>query len=536
MIDIFRDTRRAAEIVSVLGRFGAGVILRWLGLSSDTEGGQQLTPERLRLALEALGPVFIKLGQILSTRRDLLGPEWADELTRLQTRVVPLPWDQMSARIEAGLGQPIDAVFAEFDTTPIGSASIGQVYRARLPGGEAVVVKVTRPGVADKVAADLQLLEQAVTHAERISPALRRYRPREMVQELARALTAELDLREEARNSTEVAANLAELPAVTIPGIFPDISSRDVLVQQMVDGIAPTDHAAIAAAGLDGPTLARNGAEAFMQMVLVDRVFHADPHPGNLFALTGNRVAFIDFGMVGRLGTARQRELVQLMRALVMRDAPGLAKVLATWGAAPQAQERLEGDSARFIARHGRNGLDLAQAVNDMMDIMRDNELGMPPDLVLLLKALATADGTMKLLDPQFDTISAARPFVERDMLAKLSGEALLERGRTLLEETAELATDAPQLVRGALSRISEGRLRAEISLSDGGDVARALERSGQRIATALVIAAFVIATAAQISGWGPEVMGMRLGAWAQLAGLILGGLWLLVIGGRRRG
>lgn len=532
MLHPLGDSKRSAEIAAVFTRFGGGVLLRSLGLGGTNGGEQTLTPERLRRALETLGPVFVKLGQILSTRRDLISAEWADELAKLQSSVGALPWDVMSPRIDALLGASKEDVFAEFDPEPIGSASIGQVYRARLKDGRAVVVKVTRPGQEALISADLRLLELAAAQAERFSPDLARYRPRAMVQELSRAIHAELDLTEEASNGEEVAANLAHLPDITIPGIHRGLSSRDLLVQDLVDGIPPKDKDRIAAEGLDGSALARAGADAFMNMVLVDRVFHADPHPGNLFALPGNRVAFIDFGMVGRLTKARQRELTSLLRAIVAKDAAGLSRSLLAWGEDGEArQDRLEADSARFVARHARAGLDLSRAVGDLMDMVRNANLSLPADLVLLLKALATADGTMKLLDPDFDTIAAARPFVEREVLSRLSPDEVMTRMAGFGEEALALAEDSPALIKGALSRVSEGKLRAEIVIPENTDIAGALERSGKRIAVAVVIAAFAIGIAPGLIEWGPAVFGLHLGAWAGLAIIVAGILWLLGIG-----
>jgi len=526
------DSKRSAEILAVFTRFGGGVLLRSVGLAGGRDADGPLTPERLRKAFEALGPVFVKLGQILSTRRDLLPAEWADELAKLQSSVEPLPWEVMSPRIDALLGAGRDEIFEAFDTEPVGSASIAQVYRARLKDGRAVVVKVTRAGQEAQVAADLRLMELAAAQAERLSADIARYRPRAMVRELARAIHAELDLTEEASNGEEVAANLAHLADVTIPAVHRNLSSRDLLVQDLVDGIQPRDREALAAAALDGPALARAGANAFMNMVLVDRVFHADPHPGNLFALAGNRVAFIDFGMVGRLTRARQREMIALLRAIVSKDAAALSRTLLSWGEGGDAgQDQLEADSARFIARHARAGLDLSRAVGDLMDMVRDAKLSLPADLALLLKALATADGTMKLLDPGFDTISAARPFVERELVSRVSPQEVMARLSGFGEEAIALAEDAPGLVGGALRRISEGRLRAEIVIPGNMDVAGALERSGKRIAIAVVVAAFAIGIAPRLVEWGPAFLGLHLGTWAGLAAIAAGVLWLLGIG-----
>lgn len=532
MLHPLRDSKRSAEIISVFSRFGGGVLLQSLGLTNTSNSDAPLTPERLRKALQELGPVFVKLGQILSTRRDLLGAEWADELSKLQSSVDPLPWEIMSERIDDLLGGPKEEFFSDFNPAPIGSASIAQVYTARLRSGKAVVVKVTRPNQAEQVAADLRLLELTAAQAERFYPGINRYNPREMVKELARAIHAELDLTEEASNGEEIADNLIGEKAVIIPKLYNDISSRELLVQDLIEGIPPQDKEHILASGLDGKILAKVGAHAFMQMVLVDRVFHADPHPGNLFALKGNRISFIDFGMVGRISKSRQRELITLLRALVSKDASSFARTLNAWsGNTDPRSERLEAASARFISRHARKGLDLSKAVADLMDMIRDAELSLPADLILLLKALATADGTMKLLDPDFDTIQAARPFVEREITSRLTPDQILNRVATVGSDVLDLAEESPSLIKGALRRVSEGKLRAEIVIPENTDIAGALERSGKRIAISVVIAAFVIPIAPVLANWGPEILGLELGTWGAVLGIVLGVLWLFGIG-----
>lgn len=526
------DSRRLAEIIAVFTRFGGGVLLRLIGFGNVKSEDETLTPQRLRQALESLGPVFVKMGQILSTRRDLLAPEWAEELSGLQSSVEPLPWDVMAPRVNEMLGAPYDQVFAQFHIKPIGSASIAQVYRAQLKDGRDVVVKVTRPGQQARVEADLRLLEMAAAQAERVYPDIARFRPRAMVQHLARAMKAELDLTEEARNGEEVAANLAGISDVTIPGIHRDLSSRGLLVQDLVRGIAPDDQAGLQAAGLNGVALAQAGAHAFMHMVLVDRIFHADPHPGNLFALPSDRVAFIDFGMVGRLTKARQRELTTMLRAIVSKDASALAKSLLAWSEDGLGDGvRLEADSDRFISRHARKGLDLSQAVGDLMDMVRNANLSLPEDLVLLLKALATADGTMKLLDPDFDTIAAARPFVENQVLEQFSPQELMSRLLAFGQDALALAEESPPLIQGALRRLNEGKLRAEITIPGNREISGALERSGKRIAVAVVIAAFAVSIAPALNVWGPPFLGLHLGTWAALGVVIAGVLWLLGIG-----
>ena len=524
-----RDARRLAEIVATFTRFGGGWLLERAGLGAGlSNSAGDLTPVKLREALEALGPVFVKLGQILSTRRDLIDDLWADALSQLRAQVTALPWSEMEARAEAALGRPWREVFSEILPEPIGSASIGQVYAARLLDGTDVVIKITRPDQEERIQADLRLLEYAAARAAALSPGVARYQPAAMVRELARAIRAEFDLTEEAENTEEMAANFAGFPKVRVPKVWSDYSSRDLMVQERIFGTPPSDAAALAAAGLDGPALAAVGAEAFMHSLLVERVFHADPHPGNLFALPDNHMAFIDFGMVGRLTSARQRELMSFLKAIVTADPRAFAKLLLRWSGAENTltpPASLEAAAGRFIARHSRKGLDLSRAITDIMEMVREEDLALPPDLVLLFKAMATADGTMKLLDPQFDSISAAKPFVARDLLAVPKPEELAARLSDFAGAATAFGEEAPELLRAGLTRLSEGKLRAEVSLASGGDIARALEQAARRIAGGLVLAALLLTMGPVLAMAGPQVAGLPLGSWVGIFGLI-GGVW----------
>lgn len=358
-----RDRARLQEIVGVLLRFGLADLVDTLGLARFAPRGGMASsspgpaaehpldasrPERLRMALEHLGPSFVKLGQILATRSDLLAPEWTAALQQLHSHAAPLPWETARPLIEQSLGLPVDQVFTHFDPVPLASASIAQVYRARLkaetarqegsdaneaiPGPDIdVVVKVQRPGLRPQIEADLRLLEHLALLAQAQWPQLARLRPREVTRQLGQALREELDFTVEAHNGDAVAAHFANQDEIVVPRIHWALSGPRLLVQDYVAGVPAsavgTDPA------LDGLLLARRGARAFLQMVLRDGLFHADPHPGNLLALPGNRVGFIDFGMVGRLSPRRRRQVLGLMRALVEGQSRSLAGVLLDWAA-----------------------------------------------------------------------------------------------------------------------------------------------------------------------------------------------------------
>lgn len=535
-----RDRKRLGEIAAVAARFGIDDLLARLGLSGllapagrgggDPDMARLGAPERLRLAIEALGPTFVKLGQILSTRADLLPPEWISELERLQSGVAPQPWQAIRAQVEADIGGPVEEVFARFDTEALAAGSIAQVHRATLRDGAEVAVKVRREGLRPLVDADLRLLSHAAAMAERQWPDLARYRPREILNHLGAAMAEELDLAAEGRNCEAIAANLAGMEGVHIPRIHGRWTGERLLVQEFVGGIAPNDRAALDAAGLDGRALARRGAGAFLHMALVDGTFHADPHPGNLRALDGNRVAFIDFGMVGRIGGRRREQLLTLVGAIVGGSGERVANLLIEWsGAAGADLARLEAACDVFVARHGAPPLKLGAAVADFMALAREHALALPPDLALLFKALITADGVMRGLDPDFDAIAVAAPVVRGEMVRRYDPAALAGRGRALALDLAGLTADLPALMRLLALRLRQGRVSAEIELKGLEGIGADIRWAATRIAVAVVTAAFALGLAPRLLDFGPSLFGVPVAAWLGL-GVIGGGMaWLLL-------
>jgi ubiquinone biosynthesis protein len=543
-----RDRQRLQEIVAVLLRHGLGEVADRLALHQWLPAGRRATAgapdpalaaaatsQRLRMALEQLGPTFVKLGQLLATRGDLLPPEWTRELERLHAGVTPVPWDEIAPQIEEDLGAPIEAVFPGFVREPIAAASMAQVYRAALPDGRAVVLKVLRPGLRRRIDADLRLLDQLVVLASEHWPGLGRYRPRDVMANLAAALREELDFTQEGRNAEAIAAAMAGRDDVLIPRIHWAWTSERLLVMDFVEGAAPGDAAALAAIGADGPLLARRGAEAFLQMVLEGGVFHADPHPGNLFALPGNRVAFIDFGMVGRLSPRRRQQLLSLLAAIVRGDADGLSAVMldVSEGGTPDLPA-LAAACERFVARHAGGVHDLVQALDDFMAMVRDAQLFLPSDLALLFKALATADGMLRRLDPRIDLVATVAPMVRRQMLARYSAEEIGRRGKAAAAQLYDVAGDVPQVLRLVLHHLRQGKVNAEIEVRHLDRVSGALERAATRLAIAIVAAAFILALAPRLLALGPAWHGIPL---FELLGLVLtvGSLIVLAWSFRRR-
>lgn len=537
-----RDRARLKEISTVLIRYGLQDVIRLLGLSnllsgaegsSERQDGQTL-PQRLRAALEALGPTFVKFGQILATRSDLLDASWTDELDRLHSQASTLSWEQLAPQIRADLKGDPHSLFAEFDETPLAAASMAQIYRARLHSGEAVVIKVLRPGLAKTIQADLRLLTYLAETVEQQSPALARYRPRQMVRALATALTHELDLTHEGNNCERLAQQFAQQPNVVIPKIYWQWSSQRLLVQEFLPGIAPENPQQLAAAGLDGPLLAQRGAQAFMKMVLEHRLYHADPHPGNVMALADNRVGFIDFGMVGQLSERRRNQLLLLLQAIAERESAGIVNTLIAWSDSdPLDLLDLELAAQNFLDKQASATLTLGKALTDLLVMVREHQLALPPDLVLLFKALITADGVLHRLDPHFDIIATLKPMLQQVMLQRYTPEAVRRRMLVLGGEALDASEELPQTLRLLMRRLKGGKISADINVKNIDQLSKALERAAITLAIAIVTAAFAL-------GLAPYLMHSSLRLWgiplfpALGALACLGGVLLLVLRLRR--
>ncbi|NTX79206.1 AarF/ABC1/UbiB kinase family protein [Serratia proteamaculans] len=530
-----RDRARLKEISAVLIRYGLQDVIRLLGLSTLLSGGEgggepqdnQTLPQRLRAALEALGPTFVKFGQILATRSDLLDSSWTDELDRLHSQATTLAWSELAPHITADLGGDPHQLFAEFDETPLAAASMAQIYRARLHSGEAVVIKVLRPGLAKTIHADLRLLAYLAETVEQQSPALARYRPRQMVRALATALNHELDLTHEGNNCERVAQQFAQQPEVVIPKIYWQWSSKRLLVQEFLPGIAPENPQQLATAGFDGPLLARRGAQAFMKMVLEHRLYHADPHPGNVMALADNRVGFIDFGMVGQLSERRRNQLLLLLQAIAERESGGIVNTLIAWSDSdPLDLLDLELAAQNFLDKQASATLTLGKALTDLLVMAREHQLALPPDLVLLFKALITADGVLHRLDPNFDIIATLKPMLQQVMLQRYTPEAVRRRMLALGGEALDAGEELPQTLRLLMRRLKRGQISADINLKNISQLSQALERAAVTLAIAIVTAAFTLGLAPYLMQSSVRLWGIplfpALGALACLGGVLL--------------
>ncbi|MGI4817822.1 MAG: ABC1 kinase family protein [Janthinobacterium lividum] len=492
-----RDRKRLAEISTVTARFGLQAVVGRLGLGSKGEEGEgpEPLPRRTRLALEALGPTFVKLGQILSTRSDLLPPDWVAEFEQLQSGGPTVDFEQLRPEVVRALGGAPEEVFATFDTQPLAAASIAQVHRAILHDGTQVVVKIRRPGIRPKVEADLRLMNELARKAEQSSAEIARYRPRALIKQLSEAMLEELDFTSEGRNCDRFAADFARNDAVVIPAIYWEHTTDSVLVQDYLEGVPPTDAARLIAAGIDPHALAKVGAHAVLDMVLVNGRFHADPHPGNLRGLEGNRIGLLDFGMVGTITPRRRSELIGFVQALAGGDGARMAEVLADWTEGTDVSRRsLTEGAERLIARHGQGQIDLPAIVEDLMGLMRRERVAAPPDLVLILKALVTIEGVLSRVDPQFDLMRTMNGAWKRALLSRRSPEAVRNWAIGTLLDLSSVTDDIPRLIRAASRKLSEETPRADTEAQR--QIAHEIKWATRWIAGAVVVAGAVVALA----------------------------------------
>lgn len=506
-----RDLGRLQEIAVVLIRYGFGDVVRRIGLASTLERAGRLlhwnedrqellrmtAPVRVRSAMQDLGPTFVKLGQVLATRVDLLPPEWIAELSELQNAVPALPYAEIRGQLEADLGASPAEVFAFLDETPMAAASLAQAHRARLHDGREVVLKVRRPGIRDVVEADLRLLARLAEIVEARLPDLRRYRPAEVVQQFTVSLRRELDFAAECRNAERIARNFSGRDDILIPKVHWQWTCESLNVQDFVDGIPGRDLAGVDAAGLDRRELAQRGAGIVLKMVLEDGSFHADPHPGNIIYLRDGRIGVIDFGMVGALSEVRRFQVAQLLHGLVEQDPQGVADVLLDWAGGVEVDEnRLQHDISQFVDQYRGvplKDLRIGLMLGDITQLLRSYSLTLPADLALMIKAFLTLEGMGRQLDPDFDMASAARPFLERVVLQRYAPRALLKRGRRSLLGLVDFAGELPRDLRKLVQAARRGRLQLKVETTALQGFGEQVNRAANRLVVGVITAALII-------------------------------------------
>jgi len=548
----YKNLQRLREILGVVAKWGFGDLVARLELENSVERTRNLvlwrrnreaavhytTEERIRLAFEELGPTFVKLGQILATRPDLIPMSLVLELRRLQDDVPPFDGAVARRQVEESLGRPIEQVFSRFDERPLAAASVAQVHRARLHAGDEVVVKVRRPALEAIVRTDLEIMRSLASLVEQNAPELRQWRPVAIVEEFQRALSREVDLTNEAFHLVRFAANFADDRQVHVPKVYLDASSEAVLTVEYIDGIKMSDLPGLERAGIDRKRLAATGVEFCLKQVFEHGFFHADPHPGNLFVLPGGVIAPIDMGMMGTLEPELVDALLELLVGILLRDADKIVRLLFRLGLIDDRVEvpTMRRDVKELIDRYWAvpiGELDVATLIGRLFEMLQRHHVVMPSELLLIGKALATVDGMARELDPELDPLRAIRPYVLKQYLKRLADPRWLARdvvdaGRNWLEAVSAVPGDLRAITRD----LRHGDLRLRTRVEGIEALVREQGRSANRSAMAMVLAATLLGSAWLLaSEVGPRVQGLSLTGWLGLAGLLTaGGGWLLLV------
>jgi ubiquinone biosynthesis protein len=546
-ISVVRDFPRLHEISSILIRHGMGDTVRRLGLVSVLERAgrilhwkeesdiMRLEPaQRFRRMLEELGPTYVKLGQVLATRVDLLQANWIAELEQLQDHVPPVPFETLVPQMEEVLGASPHAVFASLNTVPRAAASIAQVHEATLADGTPVVIKIRRPDITTKIDADLRIMSHLAALIESEIPEARRYQPRRVVQQFAKSLRRELDLAAEARAIERFGEQFADDPTVLIPKVYWEHTGLVMNVQQRIDGIPGNRLADVDAAGLDRKLLAVRGANVVLRMILINGYFHADPHPGNVFYLAGNRIALVDFGMTGMLTHERRNQITDMLLALLRKDERALLEVILEWtGDGPVDETRLAGDLIEFVFNYSSvqlRDISMGHLLSELTVIMREHHLILPSDLTLLFKALITLEGLGRQLDPDFDMGEHLEPFMAQVIPLRYSPAAMAKRAEHGVREMLSVLVGLPRDLSRFFKELRKGRAHIDLDLKRLDHFGQQIDRSTNRLTLGIMTASLVIGSSIvmTIEG-GPKIFGMPVLGFFGFLIAVFNSIWIVL-------
>ncbi|GBF72144.1 hypothetical protein PA598K_00381 [Paenibacillus sp. 598K] len=510
-----RHLQRYRTIAAAFARNGLGYVSQEMGISDKLtfrkrEEGRELHSksigERIRLLLEELGPTFVKLGQIASTRPDLLPADILAELEHLQDHVPPFGYAEAAAILAEELGAPIDQLFRSFPELPIASASIGQVYHAELKDGTQVAVKVQRPNIHSSVETDLEILADLARMAEHRLEWARNYRVRDIIDELAKALRGEMDYTTEARNTERFVEQAKSLKHIRVPEVHWDYSTKRVLTMAYIEGIKLSQHQLLDEAGLDRAKLAERFATVILHQVLMEGLFHGDPHPGNVLALPNGDLALLDFGMVGRLSPAMKKNFASLVIALRNQSTKGLIRAISHMGVIPEEadQEQLYADVDLLRDKYYKvplNQVSLGEAVNDLFAVAFQHRIRLPAEMTLLGKSLLTMEGVVSALHPGFSVFDVAEPFGKKLLLERLSPRQMLKNWAEDLPDYLDMLSEVPLSLKQVSALLRRGKLRIEVASPQVEDLMKKMDRISNRLSFSIVLLSLSIVMVGLIIG-----------------------------------
>jgi len=547
-----KHLRRYRHIVGVLFKYGFTEIAEGLNhrlmLNLGPRRRRELPvedhrPEHLRMALEELGPTFVKLGQLLSTRPDLLPSAYIDELERLQDNVAPAPFDKVRVEIESQLHGRLEDLFERFEPDPIASASIAQVYRAYTREGKKAAIKVRRPGIVQTLRTECEILEGLAGLVKSTLPEGETIDPVRMMREFTSAVTREVDFTNELRNLQRFRANFAGDPNVHIAEPYEPYCAVGVLTMEFIDGVKPTDPVALAAVGLDGRLIAQRGSEFVLRQVFDFGLFHTDPHPGNFLVLPGNVLAPLDFGQVARL-TSSDRYLVgELVLAIVDQDASRMVRAFRRSDMLSYSTDvrALTGDIEEMLDTYSSLPLEqvrLGRLMVQTFEVIRRYKVHPPPEFTMMLKSIMTVESLGMKLDKGFRIIDHLRPYAQRLSLEQVSPRRLLRVARRTVRDSLELLAKLPDDAANIINKFTAGQFQMHVHHEHLESLINTLNRSSNRVSFALIIAGIVIGSSILVTQENGTVLGLMklqtLGTLGYITAAVLG-LWLLasIIRGR---
>jgi ubiquinone biosynthesis protein len=504
-----RHMSRYRDIAVALLRHGFEMVVEEIGFSQflslpqrmrvdKKEKNGKTIGERIRLVLEELGPTFVKLGQLASTRPDLIPEHIIRELEKLQDQVPPFSFADVRRIIEEELGEKLDNIFHSFEEAPLAAASIGQVHRAVLHSGEKVAVKIQRPYIAAIIETDLEILQDLTLLAERRLEWAAQYRIRDILDELSKSLRLELDYTVEARNAEKFFKQFQNDPTIYVPKVFWDYSTKKVLTMEYVEGIKLGELERLKQRGHNLKILAERLAKGMFRQIFMEGFFHGDPHPGNVLALPGDVIALIDFGMVGRITPEMKYHLSSLIIALMRQSTDGVMKVIGDMGLVPEGVDvsRLREDIEQLREKYYHiplSQVSLGEAVQDLLHVAFRHSIRIPSDLTLLGKALLTVEGVVEKLDPDFSIIDIAEPFGRQLLKERMRPKNIAEMAWKRLSDYGELFVDLPNNIKELTRLMKQGKVRLEIGIPDLDFLLRKLDQISNRLSFSIVLLSFSI-------------------------------------------
>jgi ubiquinone biosynthesis protein len=511
--------RRYGQIADVLVKYGFGIAMdelfpgvrKWKFIQEHFPEKRPLY-ERMRLAIEELGPTFIKFGQIASTRTEILPPELIGELHKLQDQVAPVPFSRVKPIFEEYCGCTED-VFARIDEEPIGSASIALVYRGELRDGTRVALKVQRPGIAEIIEKDLVILQALASRVEAVFPDLRVYNPTGIVQDFAQQIRKELDFVRDGKNAERLGRNMRGIPGIRTPKIYWKHSGPRLLVMEYVEGVRIDDVEGIRGYGINPREIGTRGFSSYMKQIFEDGFFHGDPHPGNLIVTQKGDLYFLDFGIIGVIHPEKRLVFTNLLLSIVRNDVDMLIRSLEKLGVRvrPEDMDSLRDDLYIVLMDYSEyrfKEVNISQVVQELSDVMRRYHMQVPMNLMLMFKVIMMVADIGRSLDPEFNFSSAIEPYMNELAEKEFAPGQLLERARHSARAAAEGIAELPVNMNSVLKRLSTGSLRFEIAEEDLQRAQHITDRASDRVLVGLITAALVVGSSLVIFGSRMNISG----------------------------